>query len=284
MLSEHATNQGEVFAALREVYDGRWARRVGSEGGRTFAWAGKAGLIGAVTETIDRHLDAMGAMGERFILCRMPVLSEEDRLTQAAVAIGNTGTEPAFRKELADAVHTFLTPFLRQQQHKVPELHVEAGWLATLAEFATRCRSVVERETRERQVELVPQPEATPRFAKVLAQLDGGLHAIGVRDADIPRILTRVALDGLPKTRRNVIEQVATTRPGAELTAAEVGDRLGLPSSPALRALEDLAAHGVVLRHSVPKAPHRWAPSDWLRDRWDSLQLDAPDATEPSPK
>lgn len=80
IISEASDTRASLLAALREIYDGCWIRRLGTEGGKTLAWKGKAGLIGAVTETIDRQAAVMGAMGERFILVRMPTLDEEQRL------------------------------------------------------------------------------------------------------------------------------------------------------------------------------------------------------------
>jgi hypothetical protein len=79
-----------------------------------------------------------------------------------------------------------------------------------------------------------------------------------------------------------------SVRPGTMFTAAQVGDRVGLPTSAAGRVLEDLAAHGVAERHSGYRgAQHGWTASQWLRDRWDALDLsleqsrwaDEPDAS-----
>ncbi len=38
-----------MLAALREVYDGRWERNVGADGGKTYTWTGRIVLVGAVT-------------------------------------------------------------------------------------------------------------------------------------------------------------------------------------------------------------------------------------------
>ena len=45
MLSLRPEVNAEVLAVLREVYDGRYTRHVGTDGGRTLAWKGKVGLI-----------------------------------------------------------------------------------------------------------------------------------------------------------------------------------------------------------------------------------------------
>ena len=41
----HRDARAEVLAALREVYDGRWDRSVGVDGGKTLTWTGRLGLI-----------------------------------------------------------------------------------------------------------------------------------------------------------------------------------------------------------------------------------------------
>ena len=55
MLSLRPEVNAEVLAALREVFDGRYTRHVGTDGGRTMTWNGKVGLIFASTEAFDRH-------------------------------------------------------------------------------------------------------------------------------------------------------------------------------------------------------------------------------------
>jgi hypothetical protein len=45
ILSMRPDAKAEVIAALREIFDGRWGRDVGSDGGRRLTWAGKLGLI-----------------------------------------------------------------------------------------------------------------------------------------------------------------------------------------------------------------------------------------------
>ena len=93
VLSESAETRAGLLAALREIYDGAWCRRVGTGGGLTLAWTGKAGLVAGVTETIDRHSATMGALGERFLLYRMPALDDEGRLEQGRRAAANAGRQ-----------------------------------------------------------------------------------------------------------------------------------------------------------------------------------------------
>ena len=100
--------------------------------------------------------------------------------------------------------------------------------LVALAVLAVRCRSAVKRDGRDREIELIPEPEAPTRLVVQLARLLAGLRRIGARDEQAWRIVRKVALDSIPDLRRNVLEQVvaeeqdhgehreppATTQPG----------------------------------------------------------------------
>ena len=53
ILSMNSDARAKVLAALREIYDGRWYREVGAEGGRTLEWRGRLVVVGAVTTAWD---------------------------------------------------------------------------------------------------------------------------------------------------------------------------------------------------------------------------------------
>ena len=93
ILSMNRTARGQVLAALREIYDGVWVRRVGADGGRTLPWSGRIVLVGAVTTAWDTHHAVIATMGDRFVLVRMD--SHKGRKAAGRKAIGNTGDETA---------------------------------------------------------------------------------------------------------------------------------------------------------------------------------------------
>jgi hypothetical protein len=57
-----------MLAALREVYDGRWERNVGTDGGQTLTWTGRIAVVGAVTTAWDVAHRVVSVMGDRFVL------------------------------------------------------------------------------------------------------------------------------------------------------------------------------------------------------------------------
>ena len=92
--------KAEILGVLREIYDGHYVRRLGTDGGRELEWKGKLGLIFGCTNVIDTHYSVENALGNRFLLSRL----EPDR-EQFVRALKHTGASFAImRRELADSV------------------------------------------------------------------------------------------------------------------------------------------------------------------------------------
>jgi hypothetical protein len=93
--------ESKVFGALREIAtDGCYSRQIG---GKSLRWQGKAGFIGCVTEAVDEL--GMGALGERFLLYRMPVMDEEDDLKAGSLALA---VDRRSHRELRQVVCAFV--------------------------------------------------------------------------------------------------------------------------------------------------------------------------------
>jgi hypothetical protein len=101
VLSMPREPRAATLAALREVYDGTWTRHLGTDGGKTLTWTGKAGLIAGCTPSVDSHHAVIASLGERFLLYRLPEIPA-DKLADSALA--HVGSERAMRTELTRAV------------------------------------------------------------------------------------------------------------------------------------------------------------------------------------
>jgi hypothetical protein len=259
VLSMHRDARGSLLAALREIYDGAWTRHVGTDGGRTLSWSGKIGLIAGCTPAIDSHHAVMGSMGERFVLFRLP---QADADQQARRALSHAGREIEMRAELVEAVETALRHADRDAQRFRDDER-----LVRLATLAVRCRSAVERDGYSREIIRIPDAEAPGRLALVLRRLLDALAVVGCDEPMAWQVVTKVALDSMEATRRAAVEYVLAA-PGP-VTVMVVGETLGYPTSTTRRTLEDLAAHGMVVRQSRGQGKaDLWEPSDFLRDRW----------------
>ena len=116
IIDMHRESRAEVLAALREVYDGRWDRVIGGEGGRTLSWSGHLGLLAGCTTAIDTAHAVVSTMGTRFVLVRVAG-AELDQL--AGSAIDHAGYETAMREQLRDAVRGLLDHLPGQRPPRV---------------------------------------------------------------------------------------------------------------------------------------------------------------------
>jgi hypothetical protein len=70
-LTMRPESKSEVLSALREIYDGRWTRYIGTDGGKPLHWTGKLGLVFGCTGAIDTQHSVSDALGNRFLLSRL---------------------------------------------------------------------------------------------------------------------------------------------------------------------------------------------------------------------
>jgi hypothetical protein len=226
-----------VLAALREVYDGRYERNVGSHGGQTLTWVGRIAVVGAVTTIWDSAHAVVAVMGDRFVLLRID--SDVGREESGMRSIGNTGSEVQMRKELADAVGGLVA----QTSTETPALTVEeTRRLVKAANIVTMNRTAVERDFQGNVVNS-HAPEMPTRFAKQLAQMLRGGVAVGMSRERAMELAIRCARDSIPPLRREIILDVAShpdTNPG------DVRRRLNKPWTTVKREMEGLHMLGTL--------------------------------------
>lgn len=240
MLSMDRTARAQVFAALREVYDGHWVRNVGTDGGRSLEWTGRIVVIGAVTTAWDRaHADTISAFGDRFVIVRMD--SSVGRIAAGRKAIGNTGSEEAMRAELSEAVAGVLEGADLAAGGPNDD---EAAKLLAAADLVTLARTAVDLDYRGNVVDS-HAPEMPTRFAKQLAQIFRGAVAIGLPRQAAVALAIRVARDSMPPLRLEVLEDVAAH----EWTALrEVIKRIDKPRATVDRQLQALDLLGLLTK------------------------------------
>ena len=205
ILEMDRTARGKVLAALREVYDGRWDREVGAEGGQTLTWKGKCGVLAACTTAIDRAHAVMNDMGPRSLFVR---LAPADPAKIGASALDHMGRETAMRDELATATAGLLTHLTGQPHDTGP---VRDG-LIGLAALVALARSPVHRDWGG-EIELVGDPEAPTRIIKQLGQLwrACGVLGLGQRRVVGSRDPVRARLDPQAARRRHPLPREGGT-------------------------------------------------------------------------
>jgi hypothetical protein len=238
LLSMHRDTRAAVLAALREIYDGRWTRNIGTDGGRSLMWQGRIAVIGACTTAWDRAHDVIATMGDRFVVVRTD--STRGRLTTGRQAIANTGLEPQMRAELADTVSVLLSGIDPHELHPLNDADREA--LLKAADIVTLARTGVDYDYRGDVID-AHQPEAPTRFAKQLYQIFRGALAIGIDRPGALRLALRCARDSMPPLRLAILDDVAA-HPGTLTT--DVRRRLQKPRTTVDRQLQALHMLGVL--------------------------------------
>ncbi len=238
ILSTSRDARAEILAALREVYDGRWSRNVGTDGGRTLDWSGRLALVGAVTTAWDRAHDVIASMGDRFVLLRMD--STQGRQVAGRQAIGNTGHEMTMRRQLADAVAGVLAGMTPRVD---PVTDAETDILLAAADLVTLARTGVEYDYRGDVVD-AHAPEMPTRFAKQLTQVVLGGCALGMPRTAALRLAVRCARDSMPPLRLAIVDDIAAH---PDSSTADVRKRLGKPRATVDRQLQALHMLGVLV-------------------------------------
>jgi hypothetical protein len=228
ILSADRNTRNSVLAAIREIYDGRWERNVGTDGGRTLTWTGR---IGAVTTAWDAAHAVIAALGDRFVIVRAD--SKIGRTKSATKAIRNTGNEIAMREELAQTVGGLIGN-ASENEHQFTDDQINQ--LVKAANIVTWARTGVERDYKGEVID-AHAPEMPTRFAKQLAQLVRGAVAIGLPVENAMRLAMRCARDSIPPLRREILLDI-TANPSSR--ARDVHRRIGRPRATVRRELEAL--------------------------------------------
>lgn len=250
MLSMPREPLAESIGALREMYDGRWSRPLGTEGGRVLEWKGKIGFLGACTPTLDRHYSVTGELGERWIYYRY---SETDGYGETIKALGIENPEQMM-EELRDLILSFMqTLELSWDGTEKRQLtDAEKNRLYAIASVTVAARSPVPRDPKTHEVVDIAQKEAPTRLSSALGQLFLGLEAIGLDSDEAWGIVARMALDSAPQIRARVLLTLKDVHTffgdmkAGGLTMREVRDVLRCSTRTTALVCEDLAIHGLV--------------------------------------
>jgi predicted ArsR family transcriptional regulator len=107
----------------------------------------------------------------------------------------------------------------------------------------------------------------------VLLKVLNGLRALGVDDATAWQLVAKAALDSMPAIRRTVLEVL---RNQTSATTQALASKMGYPNTTTRRALEDLAAHGVVQCFAMGAGKaDLWSVSQWTAERWPETNEEA---------
>jgi hypothetical protein len=241
ILSMNRDLRASVLAALREVYDGRWERNVGTDGGKSLTWEGRIVLIGAVTTAYDSAHSVIAAMGDRFALVRVD--STTGRLAAGRQALNNVNHETQMRTELSAAVRELIDHNLNEERAELTDDDMDV--LLSVADLVTFARTAVERDYQGNVIE-AHAPEMPTRFAKMLGQIVRGGLAIGMNRTRALWTAVRVAGDSMPPLRLAILSDLLDH---PHSTTTDVRKRLQRPHNTVDRELQALHLLGLLEQH-----------------------------------
>ena len=261
----------EMLDALREIYDGRWVRHLGTDGGKTLSWEGKLGLIFGCTEAYDLHYAVIGALGDRFLLYRLPP-SQAGQFERAMLHTGDRFK--LMQDELAAAAAGLFAGLPDPLPTPQPMTSEESLRIKKAVILACQLRAGVDRDRHSRELEAVYGAEGPGRLGLSLERLLAGLAIIGVDRDTALAIVDKAALDSVPPIRLRVYEVLE----GGPKTTREVATAIKLPTSTARRALEDITAHHLATRQRAKNEEG----NDSRDDIWTRIELNVSAAKEES--
>jgi hypothetical protein len=246
ILSLRQEAKAELLAALREIYDGKWTRVIGADGGRTLQWSGKIGLLFGCTRVYDSYYGVISELGDRFLLSRM-----EPNEGQFRHAIKHANRAPQMRARLVEAVTNLFATALPPPRDISDR---EVNWLNGILQIAVRLRGAVKRDYRTRELEDIYGAEGTARFGKALERVLAGLDCLGVKRSKARTVIRAIAFDSVPPNRLRVYRYLKELR-GRLVDTTTVAKTVKLPTTTAHRVLEELVIYGLAERD--PQGPGR---------------------------
>lgn len=279
VLSGDSKDIEKTLSALREIYDGSWARHLGTEGGRSFTYQGKCGLVGGLTYQAANKMHHRGAeMGERCLHCYVPPVTG----THASKAVGKRAIMNIFAKDLGvdvpsnEDIKDLYLDWMASYDSTASAIDMaEIDRLAEYAEIIAACRVYVPRD-RNHQISGHAHAEATARCAGELSLFFSAARGLGLPTSLLWQMVKNIVSSTMPVDRVNLTRTMTRLLADkSEVSAKEIADyaahhpEQGLFSWHAtdntklIRDLEDLLATGVI--RTVKKASAtRYA---WNEDR-----------------
>jgi len=247
LLTKSKEAKKEILGQLRTIYDGSFNKETGL--GKSLKWNGRIGVMAALTpDGIDLMASESG-MGERFIAYHM-VQPDEKELGDLLKSNYNKDTN-AQKLKVQKMVAEYVNFYVQKAENSDGNFQIEDEVLDNLnlvAQFATRARSFVRIDFRNREATAKPNIEKFPRFVKQLQGIAKGFciqNDSNKLTEEQKKILYKVALNTVPKERRQLLTIMARYR---TVGTAAVSSQLGLPSTIVGGLLSQLTALGLVAR------------------------------------
>lgn len=244
LLSKREHDAKEVFAILRDVYDGEVSRKAG--GVKLPTWRGKVTFIAASTPFLDRAYDFISELGDRFVFVRW---HRGDGIAQGRKIFRQIRNERVTQETTRALVKDFLDDAITSEPGDLPPSLEDS--LLYLAEATARLRTRVvrERDTAKRDIIEIPEPEGPGRLLKtmtLLTSFHAALMGKEIADTTDLSLARRISHDSIPAARARFVQAMT---PGVDNEWVTIRDLTSLPASSINWVATELEALGIIERY-----------------------------------
>lgn len=237
IINQDSRNRRGIYNQLRVIYDGVAGLETGIETGNTKVWKGKIALIANTTEAIETLKNSSNDLGERFFYYNYKPNVDDSKII----------SKGEFDEQIKLVVQKKVKVLLESLKKDIEEFKVTEEvktYLLRVARFISIGRSVVQRDSRRRDVELVNQPEQPYRIFNSLVSLFSSLFVINKDKKRTMSIIWEIALSTIPTLRREIF-LILRKRDGSTSTK-ELKGSIKVSPSVLGRALHDMILQNMV--------------------------------------
>lgn len=256
----HADERAQLYAWLRDVYDGGFVR---SSGDGFIRWEGKIGLIACSTNVIEQYNDFNQQLGERFLYTRLRVsdTSYDNVLDTILNGASNKHRIASYYRQLAaEYIDNMVADILAGTIPSVTLSKKEKDLLKDAAKTIALCRTQVIRDRYSKSITSpVEACEVPTRVIQSLQKIVLACKVMGFDDSVTASIIVRLAMDGVPYKRMKLIKAIVN---GAR-RQNEIVEAVKMSQSQVSRDLSEIKLLNIV---STDKSGRYRVENDFLRE------------------
>ena len=227
IMSMNEMARNEIIGQFRAIYDRDFTKLTGNDADTK--WSGKLGMLSCVTSIIHEEIKKFADMGERFVLYEV---EQPDRRKVQNFVFDVAPYVDELRTHLQECVLEYVSYVLGKSFDMEVILHEDDRELIMeLADFAAMARSGVKQDlySQKKTVVFISDPEGPQRMQKQMIAMAyamiamnradpnskpiGPTQADKLKDEDI-QILTKMAMDSIPRKRRQALVALAKYKKG----------------------------------------------------------------------
>jgi len=259
--SMRSDDRKEVFAQMRELYDGHIEARYGT-GAKVSEQSLYVSFVAASTSDFEKAYMEQQALGTRHMIVRTTSVNDDKVLQKIRNVRGN---EELMKRKLSDAVSNTLVKEFRPKWVHIPD-DIERE-LVALTNILRTLRTYVSVDRYTNEVDEIPEIEGIGRAKKNIDKLYSGLMNIdGISEKRAIACIEHVVKSNIPRMRLHALKLIAND-PSGVIIPANLTDHTKVGMRTAYRHLDSLYALGVIDKQgSEWKQSRYWLSEEWKRN------------------